>query len=54
MQLDTGVPVVFGVLTTENRDQALERSSDEDNKGDEAAETAIEMVNLLKSLPGAP
>ena len=54
VQLDTGAPVVFGVLTTENREQALERSSDEDNKGEEGAETAIEMVNLLKSLPGGP
>jgi 6,7-dimethyl-8-ribityllumazine synthase len=52
VQLDTGRPVVFGVLTTENRQQALDRSSDEDNKGHEAAETAIEMVNLLNSLPG--
>jgi 6,7-dimethyl-8-ribityllumazine synthase len=50
VQLDTGVPVVFGVLTTENVDQALARSGDDDNKGHEAAETAIEMANLLKSL----
>ena len=49
-----GRPVVFGVLTTENDQQALERSSDEDNKGHEAVETAIEMVNLLKSLSGGP
>ena len=54
VQLDTGRPVVFGVLTTENDQQALERSSDEDNKGHEAVETAIEMVNLLKSLSGGP
>ena len=52
VQLDSGVPVVFGVLTTENVEQALERSGPEDNKGEEAAETAIEMVNLLKSLSG--
>jgi 6,7-dimethyl-8-ribityllumazine synthase len=50
VQLDTGVPVVFGVLTTENVDQALARSGDDDNKGLEAAETAIEMANLSKSL----
>jgi 6,7-dimethyl-8-ribityllumazine synthase len=50
VQLDTGVPVVFGVLTTENVDQALARSGGDDNKGHEAAETAIEMANLLKSL----
>ena len=42
VQLDTGRPVVFGVLTTENDQQALERSSDEDNKGHEAVETAKE------------
>jgi 6,7-dimethyl-8-ribityllumazine synthase len=46
--------VVFGVLTTENDEQALERSSDDDNKGREGVETAIEMVNLLKSLSGGP
>ena len=54
VQLDTGRPVVFGVLTTENDEQALERSSDDDNKGHEGVETAIEMVNLLKSLSGGP
>jgi 6,7-dimethyl-8-ribityllumazine synthase len=54
VQLDTGRPVVFGVLTTENDEQALERSSDDDNKGREGVETAIEMVNLLKSLSGGP
>ena len=49
VQLDTGVPVVFGVLTTENVDQALERSlPDETNKGREAALTAVEMVRLLR------
>ncbi len=48
VQLDTGVPVVFGVLTTETVDQALERSApDETNKGSEAATTALEMVSLL-------
>jgi len=52
VQLDTGVPVVFGVLTTENLEQALDRSGDEDNTGYEGAETAIEMANLLTSLSG--
>lgn len=48
VQLDTGVPAVFGVLTTENMAQALERSGGElGNKGDESVVTAIEMVNLL-------
>jgi 6,7-dimethyl-8-ribityllumazine synthase len=52
VQLDTGVPVVFGVLTTEDEAQALARSGgDHEDKGDECAEVAIEMVNLLKSLP---
>ena len=52
VQLDTGVPVVFGVLTTDTLDQALERSEpDETNKGREAALTGIEMVRLLRSGP---
>ena len=50
--LETGVPIVFGVLTTENLDQALQRSDLEgDNKGEEAARTALEMVDLLRRLP---
>jgi 6,7-dimethyl-8-ribityllumazine synthase len=52
VQLDTGVPVVFGVLTTDTLEQALERSApDETNKGREAAHTGIEMVRLLRSAP---
>jgi 6,7-dimethyl-8-ribityllumazine synthase len=52
VQLDTGVPVVFGVLTTDTLQQALERSEpDETNKGREAAHTGIEMVRLLRSAP---
>lgn len=50
VQLATGRPVVFGVLTTENLEQALARSSDEDNKGEECVRTALEMVNLLRQL----
>ena len=51
--LDTGVPVVFGVLTTNDEQQALDRAGGcEGNKGDEAARTAVEMVSLLRSLPG--
>jgi 6,7-dimethyl-8-ribityllumazine synthase len=50
--LDTGVPVVFGVLTTDTIEQAVERSGTKaGNKGFEAAMTAIEMANLLSSLP---
>jgi 6,7-dimethyl-8-ribityllumazine synthase len=52
VQLDTGVPVVFGVLTTENEEQALARSGDREDKGEESAEVAIEMANLLRSLGG--
>ena len=50
VQLDTGVPVVFGVLTTDTVAQALERSAPgEANKGYEAAVTAVEMHRLLRS-----
>ena len=52
VQLATGVPVVFGVLTTDSLDQALVRSlPDETNKGREAALTAVAMVRLLRSGP---
>ncbi len=44
---DSGIPVIFGVLTTDTVDQALERAAErEDNKGYEAALAAIEMVNV--------
>ncbi|MDE3087736.1 MAG: 6,7-dimethyl-8-ribityllumazine synthase [Acidobacteriota bacterium] len=50
--VDTGVPVVFGVLTTEDVDQALARAGEgADNKGYEAALTALEMVDLLAGMP---
>jgi 6,7-dimethyl-8-ribityllumazine synthase len=49
--LGTGVPVAFGVLTTENIDQALERAGTKaGNKGADAALTALEMVDLGKRL----
>ncbi len=49
VQLRTGIPVVFGVLTTNTVAQALERSlPDETNKGRESALTAIEMASLLR------
>ena len=52
VQLDTGVPVVFGVLTTDTIEQAVERAGTKaGNKGFEAASTAIEMANLLGVLP---
>jgi 6,7-dimethyl-8-ribityllumazine synthase len=50
VQLATGVPVIFGVLTTENLEQALARSSEDDNKGEESVRTALEMVDLLRRL----
>ena len=51
VQLDMRLPVVFGVLTTENLDQALARAGGAlGNKGTEAAATAIEMANLLRRL----
>jgi 6,7-dimethyl-8-ribityllumazine synthase len=49
--LSTGVPVIFGVLTTENVEQALNRAGlKAGNKGSDAALAAIEMVNLLKRI----
>jgi 6,7-dimethyl-8-ribityllumazine synthase len=52
VQLDTGVPVAFGVLTTEDKEQALARSGPKNNKGAEAAEVAIEMANLMRTVQG--
>jgi len=52
VQLDTGVPVTFGVLTTEDKEQALARSGPKNNKGAEAAEAAIEMANLMRQIQG--
>lgn len=49
--LSTGVPIVFGVLTTDSIEQAIERAgSKAGNKGFEAVTTAIEMVNLLNNI----
>jgi 6,7-dimethyl-8-ribityllumazine synthase len=52
VQLDTGVPITFGVLTTEDKEQALARSGPKNNKGAEAADAAIEMANLLRTIQG--
>jgi len=50
--LDTGVPVIFGVLTTDSTEAALERAGGKlGNKGFEAAATALEMADLLRQLP---
>lgn len=51
ISLATDVPVIFGVLTTDNIEQAIERAgSKAGNKGAECAVNAIEMVNLIKQL----
>lgn len=51
--LDSGVPVLFGVLTTDNLEQAIERAGTKaGNKGAECAQGAIEMVNLFRELKG--
>jgi 6,7-dimethyl-8-ribityllumazine synthase len=51
VSLDSGVPVSFGVLTTDSVEQAIERAGTKaGNKGSEAAMGAIEMVNLCRSI----
>jgi 6,7-dimethyl-8-ribityllumazine synthase len=53
VQMDTGVPVAFGVLTVDSIEQAIERAGTKaGNKGAEAAMVAIEMVSLLRQLGG--
>ncbi len=48
VSLETGTPVIFGVLTTENIEQAIERAGTKaGNKGSDAAKSAIEMANLI-------
>jgi 6,7-dimethyl-8-ribityllumazine synthase len=52
---DTGVPVAFGVLTTDDVDQALARTGGaEGNKGEEAARAAVEMARLLRAIEKPP
>lgn len=49
--LETEVPVIFGILTTDNIEQAIERAGTKSgNKGFDVAVTAIEMVNLIKTI----
>ncbi len=51
VNLQTGVPVTFGVVTTENIEQAIERAGTKaGNKGADAALTALELANLLPQL----
>jgi 6,7-dimethyl-8-ribityllumazine synthase len=54
VSLDTGTPVIFGVLTTDTLEQAMARvdaGGEHGHKGSEAARTAVEMVSLLRQLP---
>lgn len=51
VSLQTGVPVIFGVLTTDSIEQAIERAGTKaGNKGADAAKTAIEMANLIREI----
>ena len=51
VSLDSEVPVIFGVITTDSIEQAIERAGTKaGNKGFDAAATAIEMANLLKQI----
>ncbi|MCI6012774.1 MAG: 6,7-dimethyl-8-ribityllumazine synthase [Firmicutes bacterium] len=51
VSLNSSIPVMFGVLTTENIEQAIERAGTKaGNKGSECAEGAIEMVNLIRAI----
>ncbi len=51
VMLETGIPAAFGVLTTDTVEQAIERAGTKSgNKGAEAAQTALEMVSLLRKL----
>ncbi len=51
VSLNSGIPVIFGVLTTDTIEQAIERAGTKaGNKGFEAAVTAIEMANLMKEI----
>ncbi|MFC1914026.1 6,7-dimethyl-8-ribityllumazine synthase [Chloroflexota bacterium] len=51
VNLDTEIPVIYGVITTDTLEQAIERSGTKaGNKGFDAAVSAIEMANLIKSL----
>ena len=53
VSMETGVPVLFGVLTTENLEQAIERAGTKGgNKGYDCALSAVEMGNLLRALEG--
>lgn len=51
VQLKTGLPLIFGVLTCHNAEQAMERSAKNDfNKGHQAAIAAVEIINVLEAI----
>jgi 6,7-dimethyl-8-ribityllumazine synthase len=50
VQLETGVPCAFGVLSAVDTEQALARSGPKNNKGREAAESALDMANVLREI----
>jgi 6,7-dimethyl-8-ribityllumazine synthase len=51
VSLETGIPIAFGVLTTDDMQQAMDRAGGKSgNKGSEAAEVAIELANLVRQL----
>ena len=53
VSLESEVPVIFGVLTTDNIEQAIERAGTKaGNKGSDAAKSAIEMVSLISKISG--
>ena len=52
VQLDTGMPIAYGLLCTDDREQALARSGPKNNQGASAAQAAIEMANLLRTIQG--
>ena len=52
LAIEKGTPAIYGVVTTENIEQAIERSGTKaGNRGADAAHTAIEMANLVKTIP---
>ncbi len=51
LAMNSGIPVIFGVLTVDNTDQAMDRAGDEEsNKGYEAASAALEMIGVLRQI----
>ncbi|MDR5639455.1 MULTISPECIES: 6,7-dimethyl-8-ribityllumazine synthase [unclassified Thermosynechococcus] len=51
--MQTGVPIIYGILTTDTMQQALERAGIKSNKGWEYALNALEMANLMQTLPSS-